>query len=228
MRVHWLQHVPFEGLGRIGDWFIERGVRPVGHRLFAGDPLPDPGAVDALVVMGGPMSVNDGNRLPWLDDERRFVAETLEAGRPVLGVCLGAQMIAAALGAPVYPAARREIGWFPIRREGGSGTFGFTDGLPVFHWHGETFDLPPGAALLASSAACGHQAFQWGERVIGTQFHLETTPETARALVEHCADELEPPDAFVQTAERILEEAPGACPRVHRELDRLLGYLFQL
>jgi len=191
-------------------------------------------AIDLLIVMGGPMSVNDGDRHPWLHDERRFIARMIRQGRAVLGVCLGAQLIASALGADVYPNRAREIGWFPIRRvhpaeEGPKGDgrlFRFPEESLVFHWHGETFDLPPGAVRLAESEACPNQAFQYGRRVIGLQFHLESTPGGVRALVESCGEDLDSP-GFVQSSEQILS-APGHCyGEINRLMSDLLSFLVE-
>ncbi|MDR2848939.1 MAG: type 1 glutamine amidotransferase [Verrucomicrobiota bacterium] len=194
MRVHVFQHVPFEGLGSLAPWLAARGAG-VSLTRFDDEPCPQPpppDAFDALIVLGGPMSVNDEARLPWLREEKRRVAEAVTGGKAVLGVCLGAQLIAAALGARVFPNAQREIGWFPVFGEAGGGPLAFPRESLAFHWHGETFDLPPGAVRLARSAACANQAFRIGRRVAGLQFHLETTPAGVAALVEHCRDELLP------------------------------------
>ena len=116
LRIHVLQHVPFEGLGAIEAWLLERRADIHYTRFFDGDPLPPHDAVDLLIVMGGPMSVNDEVRLPWLEPEKRFVREAIERNIAVLGVCLGAQLIASALGSRVYSGPAKEIGWFPIQR----------------------------------------------------------------------------------------------------------------
>ena len=115
MRVHVLQHVPFEGLGSIGPWLQRRGAAISATRFFAGDQLPHLESLDMLVAMGGPMSVNDEATLPWLQEEKRLIADAIGRGTPVLGVCLGAQLIASALGARVFPNHVKEIGWFPVR-----------------------------------------------------------------------------------------------------------------
>jgi GMP synthase-like glutamine amidotransferase len=191
MHVHVFQHVPFEGLGSIAAWLKDQGACVTSTRFFAGDPLPLARSVDLLIALGGPMSVNNETEFPWLRDERRFVHEAIAAGIPVLGVCLGAQLIASALGARVYPNTVKEIGWFPIQSVPvPPWAFTFPPEALAFHWHGETFDLPDGAWRLASSKACENQAFQLGRHVIGLQFHLETTRESLRLLVEHCRDEL--------------------------------------
>jgi GMP synthase-like glutamine amidotransferase len=191
---HCFQHVPFEGLGSIGPWLYTNGYTVTTTRFFAGEPLPRLDDVDLLIVMGGPMSVNDERDLSWLVDEKRFVREAVGAGKPVLGICLGAQLIASAMGARVYPNRVKEIGWlsvFGVPSDSPS-VFRFPPVADVFHWHGETFDLPPGAVRLARSEHCENQAFQLGRRTLGLQFHLETTRDSACALVEHCRSELVP------------------------------------
>lgn len=188
--------------------------------------MPGIEEVDFLVVMGGPMSVNDEQQFPWLSKEKAFIREFIATGRPVLGICLGAQLIAAALGARVYANREKEIGWFPIRgvNLSGGNNHRFPPQCDVFQWHGETFDLPPGAVRLAESAACKNQAFQLGESVIGLQFHLETTPRSARDLVTHCGDELVE-GAFIQSAEQILSAPPEAYESINGLMAELLVYL---
>ena len=226
MRVHYLQHVPFEGLGSIGPWLESRGYEVTNSQLYASSELPSIDAFDALIAMGGPMSVNDETRYPWLAPEKRLVREAIAAGKSVLGICLGAQLIASGLGAKVYRSAEREIGWFPVEAaaRGGGGLCRFPKSMTAFHWHGETFDLPPGAVRLARSEACENQAFQVGAKAVGLQFHLETTLDSARALVEHCRDEMTS-GRFIQDETSILAAGPGAFSAINTEMERLLAYL---
>ncbi len=186
MKLHWLQHVPFEGLGIIEDWAKSQHMEISCTRLFADEPLPDMESFDGLVIMGGPMSIYDHDEYSWLVEEKKFIKTTLDAGKTVLGICLGAQLIADALGAKVYPGPQKEIGWFPLQ---GSHPL-LPEILTAFHWHGDTFDLPKGTTPLASSAACKNQGFIYNNRVIALQFHLETTPESMEALIENCGNEL--------------------------------------
>ena len=171
MKVHVLQHVPFEGLGSMAAWLSDRGAEVQYTRFFASPDLPDPGNLDLVIAMGGPMSVNDEREYPWLAAEKAFIRETVRRGTAVLGVCLGAQLIAGALGAKVFPNAEKEIGWFPVEAVAADGdVFRLPRKATVFHWHGETFDLPRGAVRIARSAGCENQAFQIGKNVIGLQF----------------------------------------------------------
>lgn len=226
MRVHVLQHVPFEGLGSIAAWLAGRGARVTVTRLFADDEFPALADIDLVIALGGPMSVNDEVELPWLVEEKRFVAQAIAGGKAVLGICLGAQLIASALGARVYPGAEKEIGWFPVLAEAGNAdSFVFPASIEVFHWHGETFDLPAGAVHLAHSAVCRNQAFQIGSRVIGLQFHLETTPESAASIIEHCASELRVPQRFIQSESALRSGASANYAGINALMVEVLEYL---
>lgn len=228
MRAHYFQHVPFEGLGSIDSWLEAKGYQLTHTRFFESTDLPDLRAIDLLVVLGGPMSVNDEDTFPWLIVEKQFIREVIEARIPVLGICLGAQLIANAMGTRVFPNSVKEIGWFPIYATATNdrSVFTFPASETVFHWHGETFDLPPGAIRLARSAGCANQAFQLGKSVIGLQFHLETTPESVREIVSHCRDELIP-SQYVQTEEEILSAKPDRYKSIHYLMERILVYLEQ-
>lgn len=225
MNVHILQHVPWEGLGSIRSWLAARRATVHWTRFYESPRLPEIADLDLVIALGGPMSVNDEAVLPWLTDEKRFVAEAIRAGTSVLGVCLGAQLIASALGARVYPARHKEIGWFDIERTSESGSlFRLPKTVTVFHWHGETFDLPPGAVHLARSAACENQAFQIDTSVIGLQFHLETTPESADAIIAHGRDELVE-GTFVQPEADMRRVPAGSYVRINGLMDEVLTYL---
>jgi len=206
MRVHYFQHVPFEGLGSIAAWLESRSARVTTTQFFESPRLPVMADVDWLIVMGGPMSVNDQESCPWLGAEKAFIAEAVAHEKIVLGICLGAQLIASALGARVRRNPEPEIGWFPIERTGGQGARALPARADVFHWHGETFDLPAGALGIARSRACENQAFVIGDRVVGFQFHLETTPSSARAMIAACGSELVP-GRFIQNEMEILASA---------------------
>ena len=211
MNVHCFQHVPFEGLGNIEEWIALSKHHLRVTRIFAGEGLPEADDVDFLIVMGGPMSVNDEARHPWLAGEKAFIASAIRRGIKVLGICLGAQLIASALGAKVYPNACKEIGWFPIRLtpEGRSSSLfeAFPDEFTVFHWHGDTFDLPAGAIHLASSAGCRHQAFSYQNHVLALQFHLDVRRDDIAAWIKNGAGELTQDGPYIHTPETLIR--PG-------------------
>ncbi len=210
MRVHYLQHVPFEDLGSMAPTLDSRGHQVTSTQLYEGKPLPAPTDPDWLVVMGGPMGIDDEDRYPWLAEEKRFIRQVIDAGKLVLGICLGAQLIADALGAKVSKNPHREIGWFDITRlPSASGTI-LGNVLPVqaevFHWHGDTFDIPDGAVPLAESEACRNQGFVFDNRVVAFQFHLETTEHSARLLIDNCRNELDG-SRYVQSESEILADS---------------------
>jgi GMP synthase-like glutamine amidotransferase len=191
MRMAVLQHVEFEGPAAIADWAAGRGFPLRVFHLYRDTTLPPLSDFDMLTVMGGPMSANDEARLGWLGAEIALVREAIAADKTVLGICLGAQIIAKALGARVYPGSAKEIGWFPVQRTGSHPLFyGLPDSFTPFHWHGETFDLPHEAQLLAKSEITETQAFAVGRRVLGLQFHIEATKESVRALLKGAAHEI--------------------------------------
>ena len=225
MRAHYLQHVPFEGLGSIETWLGERGYEITSTRFFESVSVPDLNEVDLLVVMGGPMSVNDEKEWSWLAPEKQVIRDAIQSGKSVLGVCLGAQLIASAMGARVYRNRVKEIGWFPVQGvpSVGSSAFRFPSSVEVFHWHGETFDLPTGAVRLARSEACENQAFQLGRSVIGLQFHLETTPESAREIVAQCRAELSPAP-YVQSEAEIFAASPAKYRAINSLMSEVLSF----
>lgn len=184
-----LQHVPHEGPASIADVLRGHGVELAVVRPDEGDPLPTVGAVAGLVVMGGPMGAFDDDEHPWLAAERALIADCVERGVPVLGVCLGAQLLAGALGARVYRGPRGEVGAGTVSLTEASradAVFGgAVDPLPVVHWHHDTFDLPADAVLLGSSERYDHQAFRVGERAYGLQFHVELGPRDLPMLQAH-------------------------------------------
>ena len=256
MRVHYLQHVPFEGIGAIGEWARSRAHvltstemfqrpgpdrRPIAARSASGQEaqssvlngpgsfsliFPQPEDLDFLVAMGGPMNVYQESRHPWLRAEKEFIASTIAAGKLVLGVCLGAQLVADVLGGPVSRGDHPEIGWYPVDLTEAGRT------IPVFaefparfaalHWHGDTFAVPPDAVHVASSEACANQVFAYdGGRVVGLQFHLEETRESLGLLVENARADLAvrgEPNAgrWIATAAELL--APTAPFGLCREL----------
>jgi GMP synthase-like glutamine amidotransferase len=167
MKIQCIQHAGFEGPAGIADWAQHRDHTFLTTHLYQGEALPSLAEFDMLVLMGGPMSVNDEYQYPWLVAEKRLVHKAVVEGKFVLGVCLGAQLMANSLGARVYPAREKEIGWFPVRRVSDNG-FGaaLPDNFTVLHWHGETFDLPNGGIRLAETEAVPNQAFEVNRKAV--------------------------------------------------------------
>jgi GMP synthase-like glutamine amidotransferase len=229
MNIHWLQHVPFEGLGAIERWAGSMGHTLSRTRLFAGDSFPEHSEFGMLVVMGGPMGIYDEQEYPWLISEKAFIRAAIEAGKPVLGICLGAQLLADVLGARVSANREKEIGWFPVTRSDAVPN-GLKGVLPerqtVFHWHGDTFGLPADAVHLYASEGCRNQAFLYNDRVLGLQFHLETTLESAMPLLKNCRHELVP-GPWIQTEQERLEGIEKFAG-INLTMDRILKYLATL
>ena len=187
--------------------------------------MPELKGLDLIIAMGGPMSVNDEDTLPWMKAEKQFIRDAIRLNVPVLGICLGAQLIANAIGSRVYGNSEKEIGWFEIESTpSGKHVFRFPPKATVFHWHGETFDLPPGSVRLARSAACANQAFQMGDRVIGLQFHLEMTPESIDSIIHNCRHELTEA-AFVQTEPEMRSVHRGVLAENNRLMGDILSYV---
>ena len=176
-------------------------------RLYQDEPLPDAAEIGLLAVMGGPMNVYQHRDHPWLRKEKAFLERAVTAGVPILGVCLGAQLLADVLGARVTQNSQIEIGWFPVRLTPEARDSRLFQAMPAeftaFHWHGDTFDIPPGARRIAESEACSNQAFEYAGRVVGLQFHLEYTADSIRSMLAHCGSELVNAP-FIQDPDRIL------------------------
>ncbi len=212
MRVHYFQHVAFEGPGYIATWIQEQGHDLSATHFFEpGYQLPDPSSIDVLVVMGGPMSVYDNALYPWLQEEKAFIGTMLQTGKKVLGICLGAQLAALALGAPVTRAAHKEIGWYPVFsatavQQAAPHLYELLrQGPMVFHWHGDQFAIPEGAHELAFSAANRNQGFLYRDQVLGLQFHAEPYPADLALMLEHGRAELQ--DApYIQDETTITQE----------------------
>jgi GMP synthase-like glutamine amidotransferase len=228
MRLHVLQHADHEGPGTIARWASDREHTLVVTRTDRASAFPSLESFDALLVLGGPMSVNDERGCPWLVAEKDLIRRAIAADKRLLGICLGGQLVAEALGGKVINAPQKEIGWFPIELTEEGKTHPFFAGLPsrceVVHWHGETFSLPSGSVRLARSPACANQAFAWKSRVLALQFHPELAPEQLELWIESGSDELVP-GAFVQSGEGFRRAARLVELERHarRLLDNFLG-----
>jgi GMP synthase (glutamine-hydrolysing) len=207
-----LQHIACEPPGVYEDVLRERGAESHRVALDEGERLPERAEIDVIVCMGGPMSATDDSVLPWLTEEKAFVADAVRAGVPFWGVCLGVQLLAASLGAPVYSGPAPEVGVLPVELTDEARSDPVFSGLPndflTLQWHGDTFDLPEGAVRLAGSPAYPNQAFRVGESAYGVQFHIEVSPELAREWADV--------PAYSNALEHVL--GPGA-------LDDLVGRL---
>lgn len=202
-----IQHVSFEKPGVIPDWARFNNIDYQVFHIYRNEPLPSPDDFDYLVMMGGPMSVNDHIEYPWIEKEMTLIRQCLVSQVPVIGICLGSQMLAKALGANVYQSTQKEIGWYPVHFE--------TQHLPagmkvqpisidVFHWHGETFDLPDECVRLASSELTPNQFFLYKDLAMGIQFHAEVKAENVQELTSLCADELNENGSHIMDKQAIL------------------------
>jgi GMP synthase-like glutamine amidotransferase len=227
IRIRCLMHVPFEGPGVIADWATSHNHRMEYTRLYEGDSLPAASRVDMLIIMGGPMDVFDFHMHPWMQEEIEWTTRFIQSGKPVLGICLGAQIIATALGASVNPGKEKEIGWHNLQFLSAMGDYKICEDLPsprkVFHWHGDTFPIPEGATRIASSKAFPNQGFIYNRNIMALQFHLEVTPSGVKELMDHCRDELIRAP-HIQTEKEILAEKSAYLPN-QELMFRLLDYL---
>lgn len=211
MRIHVVQHAEFEGPGLIAGWADARG-----HQLSCAfaltEQFPAPDTADLLVILGGPMGASDDAAYPWLTAEKRFIAETIAAGRPVLGICLGSQILAEVLGGSVRRNHESEIGWFEVSLSPEAADEPVLAAWPrtftVGQWHGDTFEVPERARIVASSDACDNQLFVFGQRTVGMQFHLEWDEAALATLISTCAEDLSSDGAYVMDAQRMRDEAP--------------------
>ncbi len=227
MHIHVIKHVPFEGPAAIEQWASNNSLSLTITRQYAGDILPTDHRYSLLVIMGGPMSVSQENAYPWLKDEKKFIEEAIISGKKILGICLGAQMIASVMGARVRKHIRKEIGWFPVyvvkESLGAQSLVELPEVIPVFHWHGEIFEIPKGCVHVARSAACENQCFTYEDRVVAMQFHLEMTPTGVKKIISECGGELTK-DKYVQSAEEI-EKLLHLCKETNTEIYKLLNRL---
>lgn len=212
MRVHFLQHVECDGPGNIRQILKSRNHTQTSTRLYLDEAFPPMGDFDWLIILGGDMGVHDEDTFAWLSREKTFIKAAIKANKRILGICLGAQLIAHVLGAMVRKSQHQEIGWFPITPLAGIKETLLSDvitgSMQAFHWHQDTFDIPDGAIAIAESKACHHQGFVYGRRVVGLQFHLEITREAASDFLEDCGQSMKK-GPYIQPSSEILSNGKG-------------------
>lgn len=225
MKILCLKHITFEGPGTFALWAQARGHELEVVAVYQNQPLPSPETFDALLVMGGPMNVYQDAIYPWLAKEKSYIRGAIAAGKHVIGVCLGAQLIAHALGANVSQGANKEIGWFPIQPHANCpDSLPLLNELRVLHWHGDTFSIPSGTQPIAFSDACENQGFLYRDRVLALQCHLEMTPQSLSLLIAACSNELV--DApYIQSADTMLAEPEATYERMQAVLFEMLDAL---
>lgn len=222
LRVHVLQHVASEGVGSMREWFHSKDAVIHTTRVDLNQPLPDLNDIDWLIVMGGPMSVYQEEEHPWLIEEKRFIRAAIDANIRVLGICLGAQLIANAMGAKVYKNTQQEIGWFPIQKTHDIATW-LPDTATLLCWHGDCFDLPEGATSFATSAITSSQGFCLNPRVWALQFHLEAKTGTTDVFFRVTGASL-PAGDYVQSLEELACE--DHLEHSKQTIFGLLNYMF--
>lgn len=206
MRIQVICHVDFENEGFIQNWAKSKGYPISRTLLHLGEKLPGMDAFDLLVIMGGPMNIYEEKEFPYLVEEKRWIKQAVDNGKKVLGICLGAQLLSDVLGGKVTRNRQKEIGWFDVELLDGAASEPVFKGFPkkftAFHWHGDTFSIPPGAVPAARSEVCENQAFVFNKKAVGLQFHLETTKESLEKLIDNCKSEIVEKDS-VQSAEKM-------------------------
>ncbi len=201
-----LQHVSFETPGKIIDWSKKNSHTYTTVNLYQSESYPEQAEFDWLIIMGGPMGIYDEQQYPWLQREKTFIQNTIQNDKKIIGICLGAQLLAHCLGANIYPNKAKEIGWFPITvcNQNAHSLFGDCKKINPLHWHGDTFDLPKNSLHIAESVACKNQAFLYQNRILGLQFHLELSTKNVSTLIANSAAELTESGQYIQTQEEIL------------------------
>ncbi|MEO8174043.1 MAG: type 1 glutamine amidotransferase [Sediminibacterium sp.] len=208
MRIHCLQHVAFETPGTISEWAALNNSIITFTRFFEENfSFPSHTDFDVLLIMGGYMNVDEEEKFSWLKREKQFIKESIDAGKKVIGICLGSQLIASVLQCAVYKGKEKEIGFFPVNFSTEAKSHflfdHFTSPYTLFHWHGDTFDRPENALVLASTDVCKHQAYFIHPNILGLQFHLEMNEAVIEEMLLHDAEELKEKGKYIQSAEEI-------------------------
>ena len=209
MKIHCIRHEPFEGLASIINWIQSNNHQLSYTHIYLGEVFPQIDEFELLIIMGGSASVYEKELYPWLIEEKKFIQKALKEKKKILGICLGAQILADALGAKVYKSACKEIGWFPVE-------FNtlllpklkfLPDKLEVFHWHGDTFDIPAGAICIGSTKMISNQGFVYGENIIALQFHCEMDTEQLSMIIIGAGHELLEKGEYIQSEKQIIDNA---------------------
>lgn len=194
MNIHYLQHIAFEDLANIKAWTKSKKHKISCTKLFNNENLPSVNSFDFLIIMGGPMNIYEEKKYRWLVAEKKFIEKTISAEKFVLGICLGAQLIANVLGGKVTKNKFKEIGWFKVTKTKSADKSLIFKNLPknftAFHWHGDTFSIPKNCLQLAESEGCKNQGFEYNKKFLALQFHLESTKESIDKLIKNCSNEL--------------------------------------
>lgn len=227
LRIHFFEHVSYEKPEAFAEWANEKGFRISRTRFYLDEPAPPLSGIDWLIIMGGPMGVHDDLQYDWLMEEKSYIKDAVAAGKTIVGVCLGAQLLADALGAKVYKNPYSEIGWQPVfLTDEGANHWLFNDfehSFTVFHWHNDTYELPANAVHLLSTKTCPNQGFIYENRILGLQFHMEMGETAVREILDNNRHEM-PDGPYVQQENEILNGMVNIAANVQKMkliLDRL-------
>ena len=235
LRVHYFQHIAGEGFGSCYDYLKAHQAKITATEFFALpvdlslelEALPDIDEVDLLIIMGGTMSVNDEANYPWLKLEKRWLRRYLSAGKPAIGLCLGAQLIANALGASVSRNQHQELGWMDVGRVSHipENYFQIPEKINIMQWHSETFEIPRGGVRLAQNNVCQNQMYQIGRNVLGFQFHPEMTPHALQLLIENEEDSAVFNGEYVQPIAELKKTIKSKFEQGNQLLNRAIEYV---